>query len=77
MFSRASFCGPNRAPDGSFRVQLFVVQIVLQNGFFACNTLWSRKLKKSREDQIHVAPAASLLAKVISGFSLGAASFGS
>ena len=69
VFSRAIFCAPNRAPnrapDGSFRVQLFVVQIVLQNGFFACNSLWSRRLKKSRGDKMHVAPALSLLAKVV------------
>ena len=65
VFSRATFCAPNRAPDGSFRVQLFVVQIVLQNGFFACNSLWSRRLKISRGDKMHVAPALSLLAKVV------------
>ena len=26
VFSRGTFCAPNRAPDWSFRVQLFVVQ---------------------------------------------------
>ena len=35
VFSRATFCGPDRAPDGSFRVQLFVLQIVLQMGLSA------------------------------------------
>ena len=29
-----TFCASNRAPDGSFRVQLFVPQIVLQMGLF-------------------------------------------
>ena len=33
--SRATFCAPNRAPDGPFRVQLFVLQIVPQIGLFA------------------------------------------
>ena len=32
--SRATFCAPNRALDGSFRVQLFVLQIVLRKGSF-------------------------------------------
>ena len=55
FFSRSTFCALNRAPDGSFLratfrapnhasdwsffVQLFVLQIVLQMGLFACNFL--------------------------------------
>ena len=46
VFSRATFCAPNRAPDGSFRVQLFVVQIVLQIGLFACNFLCSKSCSR-------------------------------
>ena len=56
------FCASNRAPDGSFRVQLFVpqivlqmglfrvqlfvLQIVLQIGLFACNFLCSKSCSR-------------------------------
>ena len=46
VFSRATFCAPNRAPDGCFRVQLFVLQIVLQMGVFSCNFLCSKSCSR-------------------------------
>ena len=42
----ATFCAPNRAPNGSFRVQLFVLQIVLQMGLFACNFSCSKSCSR-------------------------------
>ena len=42
----ATFCAPNRAPHGSFRVQLFVLQIVLNMGLFACNFLCSKSCSR-------------------------------
>ena len=36
LFSCNFFCASNCAPDGSFLVQLFALQIVLQMGLFAC-----------------------------------------
>ena len=46
VLSRAIFCGPDRALDQPFFVQLFVLRIVLQTSLFACNFLWSRSCSR-------------------------------
>ena len=46
FFSRATFCASNRASDGSFLVQLFALQIVLQMGLLACNFLCSKSCSR-------------------------------
>ena len=46
VLSRAIFCGPDRALDQPFFVQLFVLRIVLQMGLFACSFLWSRSCSR-------------------------------